>query len=610
MSFPAPDPETGALRAGERLVLLPTLHQTLEFAVLARRAFQAVKPTAVALELPRTIEEAFRRAVARLPYLSVLLYPDGEEMVYLLVEPHEAMVEAARLALEGGASLHLVDRDDGSYPLRREPAPDPWALTRTGPAPYVETLLRAHPPGADERDLLRDRTMAFHLSSLVEAGETVLWVGGAAHVRGILAALEEPQAVPFGRVKRQGVRLAALAKESSREVMSEIPFVSASFEAARTAGRALAFDEETDSQRVLDRLLFDAAARYEKEYREAVPRRAFEVLRTFSRNLALVEGVLTPGFYELISAARGCVDEEFAWIVWDLGSAWPAHESPPSLPEVELKGEDLFLDGKPVRFRRRFPNKGMRLRRLPVRARKREKRPGEWGEKKFTGICSYPPEDALIEAFGNRLRERAKQALTDETRRVFPMTGSLHDGIDVRETLRRFHEGKLYVKEERRLLGGIGSVVVVFDEDDSAYPWKTSWLGEHGQESDMAFYATPLGEDLEGPGISRCEYGAFLMTYPPGRLAEVWTDPDYRWAESAPEVLLLAALDYALEPRVVYAARKPPRSIVRRLAARYGKRIVYLPLGSLSPATLKKLRRFHVLADRSVRGYARDYIFT
>jgi Mor family transcriptional regulator len=100
------------------------------------------------------------------------------------------------------------------------------------------------------------------------------------------------------------------------------------------------------------------------------------------------------------------------------------------------------------------------------------------------------------------------------------------------------------------------------------------------------------------------------MTYPPGRLAEVWTDPDYRWAESAPEVLLLAALDYALEPRVVYAARKPPRSIVRRLAARYGKRIVYLPLGSLSPATLRKLRRFHVLADRSVRGYARDYILT
>ena len=40
-----------------------------------------------------------------------------------------------------------------------------------------------------------------------------------------------------------------------------------------------------------------------------------------------------------------------------------------------------------------------------------------------------------------------------------------------------------------------------------------------------------------------------------------------------------------------------------------GKKIVYLPLGSLSSITTKKLRTFHVLADRSVRGYAKDYIF-
>ena len=61
-------------------------------------------------------------------------------------------------------------------------------------------------------------------------------------------------------------------------------------------------------------------------------------------------------------------------------------------------------------------------------------------------------------------------------------------------------------------------------------------------------------------------------------------------------VLLLAALDYAREPRVVYAAPKPPRPFLKRFAARLGKQVVYLPLGSLSSLSLKKLRHFHVLA--------------
>ncbi len=33
-----------------------------------------------------------------------------------------------------------------------------------------------------------------------------------------------------------------------------------------------------------------------------------------------------------------------------------------------------------------------------------------------------------------------------------------------------------------------------------------TWLGEHSQESDMAFYSTPPGVDVVGPGISRMEH--------------------------------------------------------------------------------------------------------
>ncbi|HEV8269426.1 MAG TPA: hypothetical protein VGR00_14370, partial [Thermoanaerobaculia bacterium] len=292
-----------------------------------------------------------------------------------------------------------------------------------------------------------------------------------------------------------------------------------------------------------------------------------------------------------------------------IGATWPFQDSTHSLPEVRLTGEDLFVDGKKVSFKRRFPNKAARLRRVPVKARRKEKRPGEWRTHRFgTGIVSHPPEDIVVERFGNHLRERAKRVLSEERRRVEPMTTSLLDGIDMKETLRRFPEHRLFVHETPRFRGGVSSVVVIFDEDETKYPWRTTWLGEHGQESDMAFFATPLGEALDGPGISRCEYGGFLMTMPPGRLADVFGDPDYQGLDSAAEVLLAAALDYAVESTVTYVAKKAPRAAFKRFAAKLGKRIVYLPIGSLSPVTIKRLRRFHVLANRSVRAYAKDYI--
>ncbi len=607
--FPCPDAMTGVLRVNSSLFLLPTLHQTLEFAVLVRQVFHLVRPDAVALELPRTIEPAFRKALTRLPFLTVILYPEGPDMVYLLVEPHEAMVEAGRLALENGCELHLIDRDDGSYPLHRDSAPDAWALTQVPPGVFVEAILESSPPSKDTRDIMRDRTMAFHLNKLTASGKRVLWTGGAAHARGILAALEEPQAQPFGRIHRPEVQIAALSEKSSREVMSDIPYVIASFERARSSGSAFSFDSETDSQKVLDSLLHEAASRYEKDQRTTIPRRSFDVLKTFSRNLALIEGVLTPAFYELVTAARGAVDDDYAWHVFDLGAQWPWPDTSHSLPVIDLRGEDLYLDGRKVQFVRRFPNKGARLRRLPVRKRPREKNKGDWARVKFgQGICSHPPEDIRIETFGNRMRFQAMHRLSEESRRVFPMTASLHDGLDIRESLRRLHENRLYVYEEPRIRGGVSSVVVIFDEDFESYPWRMTWMGEHGQESDMAFYATSMQEELAGPGISRSRYGGFLMTMPPGRLYDVWSDPDYSTLERAQDVLLLAALDYALEPRVVYVAKEPPARYMKRFAARLGKQIVYIPIGTLPRERVLKLRQFHILANKLVRSYAQDYI--
>ncbi len=69
---------------------------------------------------------------------------------------------------------------------------------------------------------------------------------------------------------------------------------------------------------------------------------------------------------------------------------------------------------------------------------------------------------------------------------------------------------------------------------------------------------------------------------------DVWGDPDYSFAETKAERLLLAGLDYSVERHVVYVAAKPPRTIFRSIAAHLGRSILYVPIGSLSPAKLKK----------------------
>ncbi len=62
--------------------------------------------------------------------------------------------------------------------------------------------------------------------------------------------------------------------------------------------------------------------------------------------------------------------------------------------------------------------------------------------------------------------------------------------------------GKLYVREMGKFSGEVGALVIIFDEEaNDRYRYLTTWLGEHQNESDMAFYSTQPFEHIVGPGI-------------------------------------------------------------------------------------------------------------
>ncbi len=590
------------------IIFLPVIHGRLEFAAAVREKIVSLAPEAIAVEYPPTLKEKILRGVRRLPLLSVVSYreKDGSQ-VYLLIEPVEPLVEAIRTAEELGIKVYFVDLDIEGYQGREEKFPDTYAISRIGYENYINEALKIDYP-KDPLDEHRERTIAFHLKGLAGKYRRVVFVGGLAHVSAINTYLSQDLPQPFTRKKREGVALFHLDILSSREVLSEIGFFQGVYEKKR--GTTFSFDRLA----LFDLLLREAIESYEQKNRDEISPRALKILKQFVRNYALIEGRLAPDFYQLLVAARGVANDDFAWELWEKGTYYPFQTETPDLAPISLSLEDLLKPHKKIKFFRKA--KPLRRKRLiPIRKKPVEKRPGEWKKAwKGTNICSFPPEDLIVEGFGRQVMKKALRILAEDLRRVEPFCASLKDGIDLRETIRHWYEGRIYVREERPVAGKVGSVVVIFDEDEpdaygrERYPWKLTWHGEHDQESDMAFYATRAGEVVVGPGISRCHYGGFMLTYPPMRVYDIWEDPLFDFARNKPERLLLAGIDYSLEKYIVYIAKKPPSSLAKRFAAHQGKKVIYLPLGQFSPTLLKKIQTFHVLEGHHVRLYAHKYI--
>jgi len=645
--------------------ILPVIHERVDLAALVRAVLRELDPAAVAVELPTTLADAARQAVRRLPRVSIVLSEGrSEDPLVWVVAPGDPLVEALRWAEENGRPAYLVDPDVRYRERRRDPLPDPHALWTMGAGPYLRTASDLAGRGQkSEADALRERGMAFHIQRAAEDTEgELLCLVGAAHSRRVGELLGTPQVEPLARRTRPAVNLHHLHPESLSALLPDPPLAHAVLELLRAgeppeepeleatlsrrvelvreglrlitgappedAARRLhavvawaarhAVREGPDGRPVPDRSALAAAvwrigaASYREQTRESVAIWQRRLFLDFARRYARVQGMLVPGLFELVVAARGAADDNLAWEVFEAGRAYPWQEETAELPTARVDGELLDLGTRTVRFRRRFFRVKQRPVAVPVRRRPKPGDPAEWLDG-FDGqaICSYPPEDVVVEDYGRFLQRKAISILSAELERSEPFSTSMLDGVDVRETLRRWHEGTVWVREKGRAPGSAGSVVVIFEDDPEgvAFPYLMTWLGEHTQESDMALYATDPTRQVVGPGIMRSTYGGFMMTYPPGRLFDVWNDPDYRQARSKPEVLIRAAVDYSLEKAVVHVAPKPPSARLRSYAARQGKHLVHIPIGTLSPAALKRIRVLHILSGHDKRKIAKDYVW-
>lgn len=648
------------------IACVPCLHYRVEFADAVRRAVVLYQPDVIAVELPPTLAAALRMAVQHLPALSVLFYHDSEQQpLYLQIEPTDAIIEAVRSGIEKQIPLHFIDLDIGYVHQHDDPVPDAYACLRLGLRAFCEKVMpsfREQPKTPEDRR--REQAMAYHLQHLQRQHKRVLFVGGMAHIESIQQELKSPQPMPFSRRHREDVHVFHLHPDSVREIAIEMPFLMAVYELRRHAlppeppsrlhkhgprfarfellqgGRQLQPDQlrldalyraarqahgpaqpsrkcpvhllPLDRLFVQEALLTEATHWYQAHNGEQISQEQRDLIRRYAARYAAMEQRLVPDLFQFLTAGRFCIDEDFCYEMWDLATTYPWQEHSTTMPMAVVdEDEHTEEDARQRLLARLLKQRQEGGRRVAIRPRPAPRFAGEW-KRYISGetIFSYPPEDQALALCHQTLQQRTLQRIAQERSLVRPFCVGLLDGVDIAETVRHTKEGRLYVRESGRVMGKIASVVLIFEDDPNTarYPYKGTWLGEPPHAPDRAFYATPPEEKMVGPGISRCEYGGLLLSTPSGKLFDVWSDPDYRLARSPAEVLLLAALDYAVEPYVLYIAPRPCRAWFHKIAARMGLRILSFSLDEICPPTRKKIRIFHLLDSIERREHAETYL--
>jgi hypothetical protein len=409
------------------------------------------------------------------------------------------------------------------------------------------------------------------------------------------------------------VEEAALYQADDRTLMfllGELPFITGLYERAR----AELEDDENLSIDGVKELLLTARERYRADLKRRARKITPHVLRQclkYIRNLTLFERRLTPDLYTIVTAAKQTAGDQYALHVAETARGYP-YARDFGLPPISLGiGRGRLPDGDVVRLVSRLPGpplvwRGLELQRRPDR-RERESWRMKWNP---FSQCSWPPEDQNIEEFRAHVFDRARAVLGADLARTEPFTTSILDGIDIRDTLRHWYEEKIYVKVLPPSRGKLDCVVMLFDApaDPRDYPWRTTWYAEHLEESTLAFFATDFGKELVGPGIALATYGGALFLFPPVAVPDIWHDPRLDFTETLEERLLAAGCLHSTCPHVALVSAAPPGAGWRKLAAHFRRKLVHLPLGQFSDATIQQLRMVHVLNGKHVRSYAADFI--
>lgn len=636
------------LKLSSKTSVLPIVHGSGQFANTVVQWLLNHSFDCVAIPLPASFQDHVEQAILELPKPSVVIQrsaiwtpdlpPDAQEeqssfagygnsrgnhsrVNYVPIDPCQGVIAAIRSCIGEHIPRFFIDQETKDFEPFTGMVPDPYALRKVSPEKYAAALLPAiHRPKSKQTN---DRVahMARRLKQLEQQFNNILLIS---------SVLEWPWIrESFSELKKHQKSAAAISEteyEPSEVIteilpvnpstypfmLGELPFITSLYERARSE---LDSSDDTQIDGVKELLL---AAR--NNYRREMGSRGRRITSThlskclqYIRNLSLIHRRLTPDLVTIITAAQQILGDGFALQVAEFANHYSAvHHEEPTSESVKFGIDRATLpNGMTVDTVSRLPNPPSTWKTVQLSRHPNQQERSKW-EYKWNPYsqCSYPPEDKKIENFRSRVFERAKSIIGNDLARTEKFTTSIKDGIDIRDTIRNWHEKKIYVRVNPPNRGTLDTCVMLFDSpaDPREYQWRTTWFAEHSEESTIAFFATHFADELVGPGIGVGTYGGALFLYPPIAIKDVWNDPQLDYSTTLEERLIAAACLHSRGKEIALMSNLPPGTGWKKLAKRHRKQLIHVPLSSFGDESIQSLRRVHVLNGKEVRSYAEEFI--
>jgi hypothetical protein len=603
------------LKLSERIQFLPVVHGSGSLAREVHHQLLSTSCDCLAVALPPEFKQTVEEGIDNLPGISLSCQvEESGAMNYVPIDPSQPVIMGLRIAMQEGLPRHFIDWSTNNYENRAVDFPDSFALSKVPYEKFISTLLLTlKRPKEKSLHFWRARWMAYQLHQLeLEYTKIVClcsvldwpWIKEAYDERMEVLSPQKPDGLPL---------LNAVDKKTLFFALAEFPYVTYLYEKKRQELRP---DNNAPVDGVKE-ILLRARELFIKKHKvryHNLTSQTFQALLQYIRNLTLMESRLLPDLFTLVNAAKQFGGDPFAVAVLEAAREYP-FESNNNLQDSLSMGIDQALSdeegAQPIGMKNRLSETQYEWRTLNLKPDPDIKTQEKWQHRWDPyGQCSWPPEDEKIENLNTHVREQTKLLLSHDLARTEKFTSSVKDGIDIRDTLRHWYTGDIYVKEIPPSRGQVEIIVFLFDPEPepNKYNWCQTWYAEHNEESTLCFYATEYMEQLIGPGIGQATYGGCMMIYPPRPIPDIWQDPRIQFSETLEEKLLEAAFFHSKEKNVTVVAPCAPQIKWRRLARKYGKKIIHIPLKRFSNQTIEKVRRFHVLNGKNIRSYAQRFI--
>jgi hypothetical protein len=569
---------------------------------------------AIAVDIPEVFEQDLRISIEKLPLISVTIARGSSGPVYYVPsDPCDATIEGIRQSFQNHIPFYCIGHPILGKPEPLPPLPDEYAATKIGFDRYNALCIHAvGNPEEDSADDIAAQFIAFRIRMLEAKHGKILAIVHLRHFVRVLYHLQQEKTynLSFNHNETYEIENRLINTDHLYFALGELPFVTGKFEKERHD----LFAEQFDIVNTIKDLFRETRDNYFDEQdriAELSPVRIQAAL-TFLRNLTVMSDRFIPSLFDIIESAKGVGGNSYAVRILKSAKYYPYIPIDTLEQQVSVGIDKINVPewGGALETVNLFRDVALEWKTVSIKPDPSELRKKQY---RYTwnplGMCSHVPEDLQIESFNAHVRQKTLKVLVEDYVKAEKFRTSVKDGIDIRETLRNWHTGEIFVKEIPPSRGKVDTVIIIFDENhDEKYPNQTAWYAEHDEESTLTFYASDPFENMIGPGIARCYYGGLSLLYPPRQVPnifEITNDSDFPDLASR---LTYGALQFSSEKVVAYVAQKKPGTVIRKMAAHLKKHIVWIPIASFSNETIRRLRRFHILNGKIVRSWAGRFI--